>query len=407
VICIRLRQATAGIDNLNAKARKILEDIQNQCTGCQACSPYCPLLNKLEGLTPDEIARQIVGGQINEKARYFIQRCDLCGSCVCSCPTSVDIPGMVTAARAVLAEGALGSLEPYRPIWVDYDWNIFTTYRDTYHIDYSDLIKGKCDTLFFPGCALASYSPELTRASFNWLAGRNRETGLLLICCGLPLIQMGAAERAEKYMSALQHIVTESGAQRIVTTCPQCHCYLQADKALAGVEVTSIYQLMADAGVRAPASHHDKITIHDSCPERQVKQGAYIRRILSKYEIVEMEHSGGETICCGAGGLTGIVDPAVCTQRAETRMEEFRNVGATLCVTYCMTCALTLSAVARGKVRHILELVFKLPLDYVEIRRRIEAMWQGEQGKYNLKRLETSSPQSLKHNYGGKANGYH
>jgi hypothetical protein len=47
---------------------------------------------------------------------------------------------MVTAARTVLAESNPVSLELYRPVWVDYDWNIFTIYRDTYRVDYNFLI---------------------------------------------------------------------------------------------------------------------------------------------------------------------------------------------------------------------------------------------------------------------------
>ena len=68
-------------------------------------------------------------------------------------------------------------------------------------------------------------------------------------------------------------------------------------------------------------------------------------------------------------------------------MAEFRQVAAARCVTYCIICALALSAAAPGKVRHILELVFNRPVDYTAIQRRSEAMWQGESGRVNLKRL--------------------
>jgi len=43
-------------------------------------------------------------------------------------------------------------------------------------------------------------------------------------------------------------------------------------------------------------------------------------------------------------------------------------------------------------VRHILELVFNRPVDYAAIQRRSEAMWQGEPGKVNFKRLADSTP---------------
>jgi fumarate reductase (CoM/CoB) subunit B len=343
-------------------------------------------------LTLPEIAEQVAEGQPSEQARNFIDKCTLCGRCTRHCPSAVDVPAMVTAARMVLAEGSPSGLEPYRPVWVDYDWNIFTLYRDTYHIDYRDLIKDKCETLFFPGCALSGYAPELTRASFKWLSERSGHVGLLPACCGLPLVQMGAAERAAKYMAALRQSVNATGVRRIVTVCPTCHGHLQGQPWPAGTEVISIYQLMVEAGVCVPVSRRRKITIHDSCPERQVKLGRYMREILSNHDIVEMVHSGAETICCGSGGLVGLVDPDACSRQAEVRMEEFGRVAVALCVASCVTCAFTLSAVAPGKVRHILELVFNLPVDYAEIQRRSEAMWQGEPGEVNLKRLAESAP---------------
>jgi fumarate reductase (CoM/CoB) subunit B len=377
---------------LNREAREVLGNVQKNCNDCQACAAACPLLAELGELTLSEIAAQVGDGRPGKKALNFIRKCTLCGRCTRHCPGAVDVPTMVTAARTVLAEDAPDGLEPYRALWVDYDWNIFTIYRDTYHIDYRDLKKDKCETLFFPGCALSSYAPELTRASFDWLSERSGNVGLLATCCGLPLVQMGAAERGAGYTTALRQRVKATGARRIVTVCPSCHDHLQGQPWPAGTEVISIYQLMAEAGVRAPVSGRRKMTIHDSCPERRVKLGGYMREILGDHDLVEMAHSGDETICCGSGGLVGLIDPAYCFRQAEVRVAEFHQVSAVRCLTYCMACALALSAAAPGKVRHILELVFNLPVDYAEIQRRSEAVWQGEPGKVNLKRLADSAP---------------
>jgi Fe-S oxidoreductase len=81
-----------------------------------------------------------------------------------------------------------------------------------------------------------------------------------------------------------------------------------------------------------------------------------MREILGSYDIGEMAHSGGETICCGSGGLVGIADPASWSRQAEVRMAEFRQVAAARCVTYCINRASPVRQRA-GKVRHILELV--------------------------------------------------
>ena len=150
-MCIRSALAVVEEIKLASNARETLEKTLKSCTGCQDCLPECRLLEELGGLTPCEVAEQVSIGQVDEKVLHFILRCDLCGLCTRSCPEETDIPAMVIAARQVLAENGITDLQLYRAMWVDHDWNIFTIYRDTYQIDYSDLIKTRCDTLFSPG----------------------------------------------------------------------------------------------------------------------------------------------------------------------------------------------------------------------------------------------------------------
>lgn len=377
---------------MDSNKHQALKKILESCAGHQACAYDCQMLQELGKLTPRDVAEQVLSGQINENVRNYIMKCDLCGLCVRNCPERLDIPGMVMAARQVLLENGATDAEVYRGMWVDHDWNAITLYRDTYQIDYGDLIKPRCDTLFFPGCFLANEAPELVRSTINWLTEHgHREVGLTLMCCGLPLFQMGLAERAKRYMRLARKLVRDTGARRIVTACPSCHYHLLGCQAAPGVEVVSLYKLMADAGVRAPDLDIGKITVHDSCPDRGGEMGKWVRQILSNYDIVEMAHHGAGTICCGAGGVVSMIDRELSESRSRKRVKELQNKGAELCVTYCMTCCDTLSsAAAPGKVRHILELIFSQFVDHEQYAARLEAMWQDECGKYNTYRLENS-----------------
>ncbi len=393
LVCVVIEES-----KLAPNAREALEKALKSCTECQACLSECRLLEGLGGLTPHDVVEQILNGQLEKRVHDYILRCDLCGLCAQSCPEQFDIPTILIAARQVLLENGATDAELYRAMWVDHDWNAFTLYRDTYRIDYSDLIKTKCDTLFFPGCALSSEAPGLTRAAFGWLEERGGEVGLLLMCCGEPLTQIGLAERSERHIKLVQQMVRDVGAHRVVTACPWCDYRLFHSGMSGGVEMVSLFQLMADAGVRVSGlGSGTKITVHDSCPDRkQQRIGPHVRKILSDYEIVEMAHHGKEAICCGSGGIASIVDPELSTRRAERRMKEFYNVGADICVTYCMSCASRLSRAAEpGKVRYILELVFNQPLDHAQNTARAEAIWHGKQGKYNINRLKNSCPLQL------------
>lgn len=148
---------------------------------------------------------------------------------------------MVVAIRQVLLENGSTDPEIYRAVWMDYNWNVFTIYRDTYNIEYGDLIKAKCDTLFFPGCALTSFAPELTLAAVGWLAEQGGEVGLSLMCCGMPMTEFGATERVEHYMGLLWKMIDDKGVKRVVTACPTCHYQLQRSEMARSIEVISLY----------------------------------------------------------------------------------------------------------------------------------------------------------------------
>ncbi len=379
-------------------ARETLGKAREACLGCQACLPACEHLEKLGSLSLHDVAEQALSGQVDEKVKDYLLKCDLCGLCSQNCPAQLDIPATVMAARQALLENGTTDPELYRAMWVDHDWNATTLYRDTYQIDYRDLIKPRCDTLFFPGCSLANQAPGLVRAAVKWITGHvDPKTGLMVGCCGLPLAQIGLGERVARYAGWLWKMLRDTGARRIVTACPNCHYHLLNCNSLPGVEVVSLYKLLADAGVRAPNTGAGKITIHDSCPDRQTGElGRWVREILSNYEIVEMAHHGPQSICCGSGGIVSMIDPEICSYRATRRLKEFNEAGADICVTYCATCASRLSRVfGPGKVRHVLELVFNQSVDYAQNAEREKALWEGKRGEHNINRLENSRPLDL------------
>jgi Fe-S oxidoreductase len=294
------------------------------------------------------------------------------------------------AARALLLDAGRVSLEDYRTFLVDQDWHFFTLYRDTYDIHYNDLDRDSYETLFFPGCSLASYAPELTRAAHAWLEDQGELMGLSDQCCGLLLSSIGLKDRATQHVARLRQQISAAGASKLVTACSGCHSYLKTR--LQGVEVVSLYEMMAQAGMRL--SGNLLLTVHDSCPDRSEGIiGRQVRHLLAGYSLVEMRHHGAHTICCGSGGLVSVVEPKLCTERSRARMVEFTASGADRCVTACMACANRLSRAAReGSVVHCLELVFNQRVDHAHVQAKAQAMWEGEWGEYNLYRLAHARP---------------
>jgi Fe-S oxidoreductase len=300
---------------------------------------------------------------------------------------------MMLAARTVLHHQGKLPVQDYEVALVDRDWNIFSLYRATYAIDYTDLKREQYTTLFMPGCSLGSFAPELTRAAYTWLLSQGTQAtqatdlGFSELCCGEPLHNMGLKKRADQYSHYLGEMLRNAGADTIITACPGSFGYLT--KSLPEIKVVSLYRLMNEAGIRVATG--ERLTVHDSCADRRPygpEAGKDVRQMLGDNELLEMKHHGKKSICCGSGGVVSLVDAELFLKRARRRLAEFKETGAHRMITTCMTCVYTLSQVSRShQVAHFLELAFGITVNQEQILENLYAMWDGEPGEANQARL--------------------
>jgi Fe-S oxidoreductase len=365
--------------------RETLEAFSGACTGCAACAAGCALLSDLD-MTPAEIAQAVARGRVDDRLIAAVQRCDLCGACSVNCPTGQSPADLFVVAREALIQTGTVSPSDYDVMLVDRDWHFFTIYRDTYGIRYDDLVADRYDALFFPGCTLASYAPELTRAAHRWLLERGLHVGFSDLCCGKPLESIGLCLDAARHLERLAAQVSAAGAREIITACPNCEAKLRR-AGIPGVEVRSLYTLMVAAGMRLSGS--ETLTFHDSCPDRYDDRNPRdLRSLLSGFPLVEMPSRGKDSICCGSGGIVSTIDPKLSSARAQRRLKEFADSSADACVTSCMACSHRLArGGAAGHVRHCLEYVFGITVDYAQVARNTRLMWEGPQGRINTQRI--------------------
>jgi fumarate reductase (CoM/CoB) subunit B len=366
-------------------AGAVLQKFAEECLLCGDCVDSCALL-AATGLVPAEIAQAVAGDQVGPELLAAIQRCDLCGACGRSCPADLIPAELFAAARQALVENGVISPLDYDVMLVNRNWHFFTIYRATYGIAYDDLMADRCDTLFFPGCTLASYAPELTRAAFGWLQAQGLRPGFFDLCCGKPLASIGLCAEDEIHLDRIRAQLSAAGAHQVITACPNCEAHLRAAR-MPGIQIRSLYALMVEAGVRLGGD--EVLTFHDSCPDRcDGRNPRDIRALLSGFPQVEMPSRGRDTICCGSGGIVSTVDPDLCSTRAERRLAEFSASGAGACVTGCMACSHRLARAGEaGRIRHCLEVVFDIQVDYARVAHNTHRMWEGSQGEVNLERL--------------------
>ena len=448
-----------------ALAKQVIDQVVRACIGCGACTGRCAVLEERDAsgalLPVREGGADMTVGSLaslfslvenaedvaavasaHPAAVFAARRCFMCGYCTLGCPTSVDARGMFTALRELFSLGGVVDGSGFTMTQVDKEWHCFSAYRAVYGIWYVDLPPIEdapalgADTLFFPGCPLASYSPDLTRQAFSWLQEKTGPVVFTDACCGSPLKTAGYGDRADAYKKSLVERMVAAGIRRVVCVCPGCAEELASAAAAQGtaLEMVALPQLLADAGVRVSANRARELVAQaaaevreasdaaeavestgagalseagetadetavvvriapfDSCHDREGVFGGPLRTLLQTQgiQVVEMLHHGANALCCGGAGAVSLVDPAIKEQRIDYLLKgEAAQTGVELLVSNCPTCTYTAAQKRRADIKagravsqavpcNYLELIFPGRFDWNQVFDQLEGMWSGQ-----------------------------
>ena len=322
-----------------------------------------------------------------------VRGCFLCENCVVECEAGVKVTDVMLQSRRVLQECGLIPRDTWSSVLVDEQWDIFTAYRAIYGIGYADLTRhlaqeGRagatdCAVAFFPGCSLAAYNPELTRAAFACIERQGGKATMIDECCGSPLKSAGFLDRAAALEQRIVDQVVASGAAEVVAVCPGCANMLAEAFSKRGLEirVVSMARFLAEHGqqaVRVPG----RLRFFKSCQDHD---GSYLRDVLALFgesDVVGTICDG----CCGAGGAVSSYSPKQQAAKVERVLARCES-GDTL-VTMCPTCTYTqafqLASTKRADIvpKHYLELLLDVPFDWQTVFSQLEGMWTGEYGPW-------------------------
>ena len=164
-----------------------LDKILENCNGCKLCVDECDFLQRYCS-SPKELAEVFKAGKhkSNPEIPYS---CNICSLCEVRCPKGLNIGKMCFEARHQLVQEGLAPLEQHQPLARALDWNE----SDAFKAALPATSASETKRVFFPGCALSSYSPDLVLKTFDYLQQKLPGTGILLGCCGAPaLLDRGA-----------------------------------------------------------------------------------------------------------------------------------------------------------------------------------------------------------------------
>ena len=418
------------------RARTALAESGQACTSCGMCTERCELLAGLdwdlrafceESLVALDRLEEADGKgtvplpNVAANTYQFVRTCLGCDRCTSRCPEGLSMSVLRAAWRNILRAGGYIDDSEVAGLFVDSTWDIFSVFRAVQGIAYDDLPKlevepidaewtvagnrPKAETLFFPGCTLCSYSPELTRAAFAWLEEHEGPCLLATQCCASTLEGIGEGARATAWKRRVIQAARAQGVKRIVTVCPGCELRLApaaADNA-PEIEFVSFARLLVDAGVRVQAEALKgcalPVSVVDSCQDRAGAHGPAIRQLFQDADTVPFPATGKDAWCCGASGSVNSIDPRFVRECTRHQMARGAQAGARTLITACPTCAYTYAferwtRAAEGSADeegvgslNYLEAVFGTRIDWPATFRALENMWNGEHSAWTLAKL--------------------
>ena len=348
------------IDEILKKTRAYL------CLDCGKCTAICPVSRVNKGYSPRRLLIKALTGSneylLNDKT---IWTCLTCMQCQQRCPSDIDYIHFTQMIRfdakgdgqeAPCSHG--GALQSLMKIMTAPELKQNRLGWITPDLKTSE----KSEYLYFVGC-LPYFDVFFTDIKANSLESAKSTLKILNFlgiepqvlpnerCCGHDLLWMGDMENFKRLAEHNLKLIKESGAKKIVTSCPEGLTTLKFDyPEMFGAQD---YQVMHISEVIAEALSNNKtklkklkkkVTYQDPCrlgrfcgifdPPREVIKA-------SGAEFLEMPKNRKNATCCGTSSWVNC--DAYSKMIQTNRLKEAKNTGAGVLVTACPKCKIHFS----------------------------------------------------------------
>ena len=289
--------------------------------------------------------------------------CALCNYCTQVCPKDVDLKDVFFKLKTYIVD-----LENTPPKELGYN-TVKSHQNNSFSKLFSTDIKGlqteQKKRIFFPGCSLSSYSPDIVRDTYQYLKEKLPGIGITLKCCGNPTYSMGQRDKFNDLYDTVQNEFQNSGIEEVIVACQNCYKIIKQNS--PDIKVISLWEVISKYGV--PESkigyykYLDKVfSIHDPCPTRnESKIHDSIRNITDQLgiNISEMKFIREKTLCCGSGAMIGITNKKLASAQRQKRAEQSNS---DYIITYCEECVESMKKGGKKSI-HILDLLFDDSID--------------------------------------------
>lgn len=393
-----------------------------KCIRCGLCQVVCPIYAEL-GAEPSvargkvRLVRELVEGNVDVSPRFkeIMGLCLNCKACVANCPPMVHTDKLVLAARAHIAETE-GLPFPVRAALRDFlpssgmqgfvakmsylyqasgmqnvvrgSGILKAISTDMAHQEslmpkfapqsFRSILSGlpqkkggKIRVAYFLSCMTNMVNPSLGKAVIDVLERHGCEVVIPpdVQCCGTPHLAYGDTEMAKKLASNNIKLLTETGAEIIVSDCATCGSALKEYGELVpegeafAKKVRDISEFLVDTvGVKAGEKPVEAIvTYHDSCHMNR-GQGvkAQPRVILKSIPGLAFKEMPEADRCCGGAGSFGMTHYDLSQRILDRKLDNAVGVNADIIAAGCPACKMQIT---HGISRRNLPITVEHPIE--------------------------------------------
>jgi glycolate oxidase iron-sulfur subunit len=215
--------------------------------------------------------------------------------------------------------------------------------------------KGR--VVFFPGCAVENFQPEVGRAAIAVLDRLGYEVIVPkgLKCCGRPLLSLGDRKGAEELAVHNSALLAGFEADAMVTACASCGLTFKREypKLLPPDAkrpvLLDIHEFLVDKLSDIQFTLLNKsITVHDPCHlGRGQGLSNTVRDVLRRVPGITLQEMRNADRCCGFGGVMRLTYHGFSDGIAEEKVKSIITTGASTVATGCPGCRMQISDALR------------------------------------------------------------
>ena len=350
----------AGLKTTEPRKGYALAEIYS-CPSCGLCIDVCPMSEVKDNYknTAVYFIRNIRKGKRRRDVKAMTEKCLMCGKCIEVCPLGIESLNIKTAQRN----------KTYYKIKSDFEYlksqQDYKTTRPQDKAHSSQLTAHSQKTLYFAGC-MSHLTPTITRSmkKIFEIAKENYEflDAEGSICCGRPMMLTGKVNEAKALIDKNTELIKNSGAKRLVLSCPICYRVFKEEYQLEGIEVLHHTQYINELieNDKLDIDRNDKRYVyHDPC-ELGRAFGVYDepRNIIDNIGLLTPGKSDKDmAVCCGGsiGSLTMTLEER--DEITKNSIKDLMHNTPDEIVTACPLCLKTFARLAPVKVRDIAEIV--------------------------------------------------